>query len=91
MTDFAATKALFHLPEGMVYLDGNSLGALPRAAAARVAQTVTAEWGEMLITGWNKAGWMDKPMKVGNRIARLIGAEPDSVATDYPKPHRSSL
>ena len=75
MTDFAATKAQFHLPAGMIYLDGNSLGPLPVAAAARVAQTVTAEWGEMLITGWNKAGWMDKPMRVGDRIARLIGAE----------------
>mgnify|MGYP000940824307 CR=1 FL=1 len=79
MTDFAATKAQFHLPEGMIYLDGNSLGPLPRATAARVAQTVTAEWGDMLITGWNKAGWMDKPMRVGDRIARLIGAEPGHV------------
>lgn len=75
MTDFAATKALFDLPEGMIYLDGNSLGPLPRATAARVAQTVTEEWGKLLITGWNKAGWMDKPMRVGDRIARLIGAE----------------
>jgi kynureninase len=53
---------------------------LPRAAVARVAKTVQDEWGDMLITGWNRAGWMDKPMSVGNRIARLIGAEPDSVA-----------
>ena len=75
MTDFSATKTLFTLPEGMIYLDGNSLGPLPRATAARVAQTVTEEWGKMLITGWNKAGWMDKPMHVGDRIARLIGAE----------------
>jgi kynureninase len=75
MTDFAATKAQFHLPEGMIYLDGNSLGPLPRATAARVARTVEQEWGDMLITGWNKAGWMDKPMRVGDRIARLIGAE----------------
>ena len=75
MTDFAATKAQFHLPAGMIYLDGNSLGPLPRATAARVAKTVEAEWGDMLITGWNKAGWMDKPMRVGDRIARLIGAE----------------
>ncbi len=75
MTDFAVTKTQFHLPDGMIYLDGNSLGPLPLATAARVAQTVTAEWGDMLITGWNKAGWMDKPMRVGDRIARLIGAE----------------
>ncbi len=75
MTDFAATKAQFQLPAGMIYLDGNSLGPLPAATAARVAQTVTAEWGEMLITAWNKAAWMDKPMRVGDRIARLIGAE----------------
>ena len=75
MTDFAATKAQFYLPAGMIYLDGNSLGPLPRATAARVAQTVTAEWGEMLITAWNKAAWMDKPIGVGDRIARLIGAE----------------
>lgn len=74
-TDFAATKALFHLPQGVTYLDGNSLGPLPVSAAARVAQTVTQEWGQMLITGWNKAGWMDQPSRVGDRIARLIGAE----------------
>ncbi|MBT9244988.1 kynureninase [Gemmobacter fulvus] len=78
-TDFAATRALFDLPEGMVYLDGNSLGPLPRATAARVAQTVTEEWGKLLITGWNKAGWMEQPARVGNRIARLVGAEPGSV------------
>jgi kynureninase len=79
MTDFAATRAMFHLPEGMIYLDGNSLGPLPVAAAARVAQAVTDEWGQMLITGWNKAGWMDQPARVGDRIARLIGAAPGSV------------
>ncbi|MEY4698232.1 MAG: kynureninase, partial [Pseudomonadota bacterium] len=78
-TDFAATRAQFILPEGMIYLDGNSLGPLPRAAAARVARAVEAEWGQMLITGWNKAGWMDQPARVGDRIARLIGAEPGSV------------
>jgi kynureninase len=80
MTDFAATRDLFHLPKGMVYLDGNSLGPLPKSAPARVAKTVQDEWGDMLITGWNKAGWMDKPMMVGNQIARLVGAEPDSIA-----------
>lgn len=78
-TDFTATRDAFVLPDGMIYLDGNSLGPLPKAAAARVAQTVTAEWGQMLITGWNKAGWMDQPARVGDRIARLIGAEAGSV------------
>ena len=80
MTYFTKTRAMFHLPKGMIYLDGNSLGPLPLAAAAAVARTVKDEWGEMLITGWNKAGWMDKPMSVGNRIARLVGAEADSIA-----------
>ncbi len=78
-TDFDATRAMFDLPEGVVYLDGNSLGPLPKTAAARVAQTVTAEWGQMLITGWNKAGWMDQPGRIGDRIAGLIGAEPGTV------------
>ena len=78
-TDFAATRRMFDLPKGITYLDGNSLGPLPRAAAARVARTVTDEWGEMLITGWNKAGWMDQPARIGDRIARLIGAAPGTV------------
>lgn len=81
MTDFAATKALFHLPDGMTYLDGNSLGPLPKAALARVAQTVTDEWGEMLITAWNRAGWMAQPTALGDRIGRLIGAEQGCVTT----------
>ncbi|MDP5086536.1 MAG: kynureninase [Yoonia sp.] len=79
MTDFAATKALFHLPEGMIYLDGNSLGPLPKATAARVERAVTAEWGEKVITGWNRAGWMAQPTVLGDRIGRLIGAEPGHV------------
>ncbi|MCP3972783.1 MAG: kynureninase [Rhodobacteraceae bacterium] len=76
MTDFAATRSQFHLPPGMIYLDGNSLGPLPRAAASRIARTVDREWGEMLITGWNKAGWMAQPAVLGDRIGRLIGAAP---------------
>ncbi|MDQ2091502.1 kynureninase [Marimonas arenosa] len=79
MTDFAQTKKLFHLPEGVIYLDGNSLGPLPKAAPARMQTALQDEWGEMLITGWNKAGWMEQPARVGDRIARLIGAEPGHV------------
>ena len=75
MTDFTATKAMFHLPDGMIYLDGNSLGPLPKAASARLDKTMRDEWGEMLITGWNRAGWMEQPTRIGDRIARLIGAE----------------
>jgi kynureninase len=73
------TRALFHLPEGVIYLDGNSLGALPLGVAERVAQVITAEWGDELIRAWNTAGWYVQPRRVGDRIARLIGAEPGSV------------
>ena len=83
MTDFAKTKSLFHLPQGLVYLDGNSLGPLPRAAVDRVQAMMRDEWGEMLITGWNAAGWMDQPSRVGDRIARLIGAPAGSVVMGF--------
>ena len=79
MTDFARTRALFHLPEGMIYLDGNSLGPLPIAAKQRVADMLTAEWGEQLIKGWNTAGWFLQPRVVGDRIGRLIGAPDGTV------------
>ncbi|HPD93890.1 MAG TPA: kynureninase [Pararhodobacter sp.] len=78
-TDFARTRAQFDLPEGVIYLDGNSLGPLPRNVAARVGQAISDEWGKLLITGWNKAGWMALPTRIGDRIARLIGAEPGHV------------
>ena len=76
-------RDLFSLPPGLIYLDGNSLGAMPKSAAARAAQVVTQEWGQDLIQSWNKAGWFDLPQRLGNRIAPLIGAGQDQVvATD---------
>ena len=59
-------RAQFHLPDGVVYLDGNSLGAMPHSAAQRVAKAVSAEWGEGLIRSWNTAGWFDMPQLLGN-------------------------
>jgi kynureninase len=73
----------FTLPEGVIYLDGNSLGVLPNTAAARVAEAVTVEWGQGLIRSWNSAGWFELPQRLGNKIAQLIGAAPgEVVATD---------
>ncbi|HEY0413704.1 MAG TPA: kynureninase [Allosphingosinicella sp.] len=69
----------FHLPEGVIYLDGNSLGALPKAAAARLSETVEAEWGDELIRSWNMRGWIDAPQRIGAKIAPLIGAKADEV------------
>jgi len=79
MTDFAKTHAQFRLPDGVIYLDGNSLGPLPIAAEAKVARTITEEWGKELIRGWNTAGWISWPRSIGDRIARLIGAPAGSV------------
>ncbi len=81
MTDFSRTRDLFHLPDGVVYLDGNSLGPLPKAAGARVVAMMADEWGGELIRGWNSRGWMDMPSRVGDRIGRLIGAPAGSVVT----------
>lgn len=74
-------KDLFDLPEGVIYLDGNSLGPLPRGAAERAQQVIAREWGQDLIRAWNSADWISLPQKVGDRIARLIGAPAGSVAT----------
>ncbi|WP_299360566.1 kynureninase [uncultured Paracoccus sp.] len=79
MTDFDRTRGLFQIPDGVIYLDGNSLGPLPRNVPDRLAAVARDEWGGMLITGWNRAGWMELPRRVGDRVARLIGAPPDSV------------
>ncbi|MDE1949573.1 MAG: aminotransferase class V-fold PLP-dependent enzyme, partial [Burkholderiales bacterium] len=70
----APLRAQFALPEGLIYLDGNSLGVLPRRTAERVQEVVTAEWGVGLIGSWNSAGWMQLAPRVGDKIARLVGA-----------------
>ncbi len=95
MTDLAHCRALdaqdplrelrdlFHLPAGVIYLDGNSLGPLPKAAPERIAHAVSEEWGDGLIRSWNTAGWFDLPGRLGDRIAALVGAGPgELVATD---------
>jgi kynureninase len=72
-------RARFSLPPGVVYLDGNSLGACPKAAGARMAQVVEQEWAQDLVTSWNKAGWISLPQRLGNQFAPWIGAGQDQV------------
>jgi kynureninase len=69
----------FELPEGVIYLDGNSLGARPRASLARVHEVVAMEWGQDLIKSWNSAGWFEMPKRLGDRLAPIIGARPGEV------------
>lgn len=79
----ASFRARFALPEGVIYLDGNSLGALPKSAIERARGVIGEEWGDGLIRSWNDADWMDLPFKAGDKIARLIGAgEGEVVACD---------
>ncbi len=69
----------FSLPDGLIYLDGNSLGALPRAAGERLANAINADWGQGLIRSWNDRGWVDLAQRVGAQIAPLIGAQTNEV------------
>ena len=75
----AGLRDSFTLPADVIYLDGNSLGALPRAVPDRIAATVTGDWGDGLIRSWNDADWINAPRRVGAKIAPLIGAAPDNV------------
>jgi len=76
----AGVREAFTLPEGVIYLDGNSLGPPPKTALARLAETAVAEWGRDLIRSWELNGWMEAPLRVGGKIARLIGAAAHEVA-----------
>ncbi len=75
----APLRAQFDLPEDVIYLDGNSLGARPKAALARAQALIAQEWGRQLISSWNKAGWYDLPRRLGNKLAPLLGAGADEV------------
>ena len=74
-----AFRDQFQLPDGVIYLDGNSLGPLPRATPGRLADVIAREWGDGLIRSWNDAGWIDAAARVGAKIAPLVGAEPHEV------------
>ena len=76
---FAAHRAQFELPQSCIYMNGNSLGPLTRACRERAAATVAEEWGVGLIRSWNSAGWYDLPVRLGDKIARLIGAQAGEV------------
>ncbi|MFN4140823.1 kynureninase [Aestuariivirga sp.] len=75
----APKRELFFVPEGLIYLDGNSLGVLPKAVPDRLREVAEVQWGKALITSWNEHHWFDLPRRIGDRIARLIGAPPASV------------
>jgi len=76
----AAFRDRFVLPDGVIYLDGNSLGALQPAVADRVAEVVRGEWGQGLIRSWNDAGWVTLPERIAGRLAPLVGADADEIA-----------
>ncbi len=75
----ASVRDEFVLPEGVIYLDGNSLGALPRQTLPRMTQVIGEEWGSGLIRSWNAAHWIEAPARIGDKIARLIGAQAGEV------------
>jgi len=77
----AGFRDRFALPDGVIYLDGNSLGALPRATPSRLARVIEDEWGRGLIRSWNTHGWINLAQRIGHKIARLIGAAPATVMT----------
>lgn len=79
MTDFAKTRAMFDIPEGMIYLNGNSLGPMPKASPDAMMRFLNDEWRTELIKGWNTKGWFMQTNTLGDRIGKLIGADAGSV------------
>ena len=80
-------RARFCLPESTIYLDGNSLGALPARTTARIAEVVREEWGNCLIGSWNTHGWITLPQRVGAKLSGLLGAnETEVIVTDSTVP-----
>jgi len=75
----AFARDRFRLPEGVIYLDGNSLGALPKAAPGALANTAERQWGEDLIASWNRHGWIDWPMRIAAKLAPIVGAKPNEL------------
>ena len=75
----ASARGRFQLPEGLIYLDGNSLGALPKGAPAALANTAEHQWGDDLIASWNKHGWIDWPSRIAAKLAPIVGARPSEL------------
>ena len=75
----ALARERFTLPDGLIYLDGNSLGALPVATRGRVDELIAAQWGEHLISSWNKHGWIDAPARIAAKLAPIVGAKPSEL------------
>jgi kynureninase len=75
----AAFRQEFHIPQGVIYMDGNSLGAMPKAVSKRVGEVTEREWGDNLIKSWNTADWFNAPRRIGDKIAQMIGADKGEV------------
>jgi kynureninase len=78
MTNFARTREMFDIPEGMIYLNGNSLGPMPKAAPATINSFLLDEWRTELVSGWNTKNWFMQTNTLGDRVGNLIGAAPGS-------------
>lgn len=70
----------FSIPDGLIYLDGNSLGPMPHRAVEAIAEAATVEWGEQLIGSWTEAGWFDAPLRLGRKLESILGVEPQNSA-----------